>query len=107
MKQPLRPAENARARGLVRGHEKVAEGFRKVYDDEAQLVLTLFSAGGQDNDDLPVDSGYRSVTPMAMTLRFKDRKSTVTPWRIDYLPYNHPERNAFFQTEPEIEHRAT
>ena len=92
---------------LVRGHEKVEEGFRKAYDDEEQLVITVFSAGGHDNDDLPADSGYRSVTPMAMTLRFKDGKSKITPWRIDYHAYNDPERNAFFQTAPEIAHKAS
>ncbi len=87
---------------LIRGHEKVEEGFRRVYDDDEQLLITLFSAGGHDNDDLPSDSGYRSVTPMAMTLRFKDGKSEITPWRIDYHAYNDPERNAFFKTTPEI-----
>jgi hypothetical protein len=87
---------------LIRGHEKVEEGFRRTYDDEEQLLITLFSAGGHDNEDLPDDSGYRSVTPMAMTLRFKDGKSEISPWRIDYQSYNDPDRNAFFRAEPEL-----
>jgi len=91
---------------LIRGHEKVEEGFRRTYDDEEQLLITLFSAGGHDNDDLPEDSGYRSVTPMAMTLRFKDGKSEISPWRIDYQSYNDPDRNAFFRAEPELAPRA-
>jgi hypothetical protein len=90
---------------LVRGHEKVDEGFRRVYDDPHQLLITLFSAGGHDNKDLPEDSSYRSVTPMAMTVKSKDGKSQIIPWRIDYQTYNAPERNKFFQTLPEIQHQ--
>jgi hypothetical protein len=90
---------------LVRGHEKVDEGFRRVYDDENQLLITLFSAGGQDNDDLPADSSYRSVTPMAMTLKLENGVSQIIPWKIDYKRYNDPERNRFYQKKPEIEHR--
>jgi len=90
---------------LVRGHEKVNEGFRRVYDDDNQLVISLFSAGGEHNDDLPADSSYRSVTPMAMTLRFHGGPSEIVPWRIEYEAYNDPSRNAFFRSKPEIEHR--
>jgi hypothetical protein len=64
---------------LVRGHEKVNEGFRRVYDDDHQLVISLFSAGGEHNDDLPADSSYRSVTPMAMTLRFHGGRARSCP----------------------------
>lgn len=90
---------------LVRGHEKVDEGFRRVYDDPNQLLITLFSAGGHDNKDLPGDSSYRSVTPMAMTVKHKDGKTEISPWKIDYQRYNAPERNKFFQSRPEIEHK--
>jgi uncharacterized tellurite resistance protein B-like protein len=91
---------------LVRGHEKVDEGFRRIYDDENQLLITLFSAGGSTNDDLPSDSSYRSVTPMAMTVRFKDGKSKITPMTIDYERYNAPDKNRFFLAPPEIAHKA-
>ena len=37
---------------MVRGHEKVDAGFKPMYGDPASL-LSLFSAGGADNDDLP------------------------------------------------------
>ena len=47
---------------MLRGHEKVDSGFRPQYDDIS--LITLFSAGGADNNDLPVDSSYRTVTPM-------------------------------------------
>lgn len=92
---------------LVRGHEKVNSGFERVYDDESQLLITLFSSGGESNADLPPESGYRSVTPMAMSVRFKDGQSEIVPWRIRYEDYNSPERNAFFRAEPEIQHRAS
>ncbi|MBK7397478.1 MAG: serine/threonine protein phosphatase [Myxococcales bacterium] len=90
---------------LVRGHEKVEEGFRRTYDEPEQLLITLFSSGGKNNDDLPKNSGYRSVTPMAMTLKFKDGESEIIPWKVDYERYNAPERNAFFKVSPEIQHR--
>ena len=90
---------------LVRGHEKVNEGFRRVYDDPNQLLITLFSAGGKDNKDIPADSSYRSVTPMAMTVKYKDGKSEIIPWQIDYARYNAPDKNKFFESRPEIEHQ--
>lgn len=90
---------------LIRGHEKVEEGFRRTYDDPEQLLITLFSSGGKNNDDLPAESGYRTVTPMALTIKHQDGESEITPWRVDYERYNDPARNAFFKVAPEIEHR--
>jgi hypothetical protein len=90
---------------LVRGHEKVNEGFKRTYDDPEQLLITLFSAGGLKNDDLPRESGYRTVTPMAMTIRHLNGHSDITPWKVDYERWNDPEKNAFFKVAPEIEHR--
>lgn len=91
---------------LVRGHEKVDAGFQRVYDDGTIVLITLFSAGGATNDDLPPDSTYRSVTPMAMTMTLRDGELDVVPWAIDFERYNAPERNAFFKMPPEIAHRA-
>jgi hypothetical protein len=91
---------------IFRGHEKVDEGFREEYADDAISLFTIFSSGGSDNDDLPADSSYRSVTPMAATLRFKDGKGEVTPFAIDYESFNDPARNKFYQTAPEIAHTA-
>lgn len=97
---------------LIRGHEKVEEGFRRVYDDEKGLLITLFSAGGADNQDLPLDSSYRTVTPMALTLSHgpsstdQPATQTMTPFEIDWRSYNDPERNAFFKAPMEIEHRS-
>jgi hypothetical protein len=82
---------------MVRGHEKVDSGFRTMFNDQAATLITLFSAGGADNNDLPEDSSYRSVT---------NGTAQVTPWLIDYQRFNDPKRNRFFASKPEIEHKA-
>ncbi|MEZ4402614.1 MAG: metallophosphoesterase family protein [Kofleriaceae bacterium] len=90
---------------MVRGHEKIDEGFREVYPGNPITLLNLFSAGGADNDDLPATSSYRSVTPMACTIHVGAGTARVEPWVIDYKRYNDPSRNRFFATAPEIEHK--
>lgn len=90
---------------LIRGHEKILDGFHAVYDDEQGRLLTLFSAGGKDNNDLPAESAYRGVTPMALTIQHDGTTAKLTPWTPDWKSYNDPERNAFFAVAPEIEHR--
>ena len=89
---------------MVRGHEKVDAGFKTMYGDVASL-LSLFSAGGADNFDLPPESSYRTVTPMAATIRLENGTAQVTPWLIDYKRFNDPKRNRFFATPMEIEHK--
>ena len=89
---------------LVRGHEKIDAGFRTMYGEAASLV-TLFSAGGADNNDLPAESSYRTVTPMAATIKIENGAVSVTPWPIDYERFNDPRRNRFFASPPEIEHK--
>jgi len=86
---------------LIRGHEKVNAGFERVYEGDI-LLCTLFSSGGKDNDDLPSNSSYRQVTPMALTVTHSDGESRITPWQIDYASFNDPERNAFFKQPPEL-----
>ena len=90
---------------MVRGHEKIDAGFKSMYGELASLI-SLFSAGGAENHDLPPDSSYRSVTPMAATIRLEGGNTQVTPWLIDYKRFNDPKRNRFFATPPEIEHKA-
>lgn len=90
---------------LVRGHERIDEGFKSLYDDGTARLLNLFSAGGERNADLPADSSYRQVTPMALTIRISPEGKEVTPWAIEYERYNDPARNAFFATPPEIAHK--
>jgi hypothetical protein len=77
---------------MVRGHERVVEGFRSSYGDS---LLTLFSAGGAKSRDLPEESNYREVTPMGLTIRWKDGVSRVAPFAIDWARYSDPERNRF------------
>ncbi len=90
---------------LVRGHEKVEEGFQTTYDDPNGTLITLFSAGGADNDDLPEGSSYRSVTPMALSMSHHDGATELVPFRLDWAKYNDPEHNGFFKTQMEIQHR--
>ena len=91
---------------MFRGHEKVDQGFRAMYGgDGGASLVTLFSAGGADNFDLPPESSYRTVTPMAATIRLDGGTAQVTPWLIDYKRFNDPKRNRFFATPPEIEHK--
>jgi hypothetical protein len=89
---------------MVRGHEKIDAGFRPMFGEQASLI-TLFSAGGADNDDLPAESSYRTAIPMAATIRLENGTAHVTPWPIDYARWNDPRRNRFFASPPEIEHK--
>ncbi len=96
---------------LIRGHEKVESGVHASYDEAAGKLLTVFSAGGQDNNDLPEGSSYRGVKPMA--LRIVHRPSSggappetdIQPFALDWATYNDPEHNGFFKAPMEIEHR--
>lgn len=81
---------------MIRGHERVVEGFRKIIEEPDGVLLSLFSAGGRTNDDLPADSNYREVVPMALTIRYRNGISQLTPFIIDYERYNDPKYNAFF-----------
>ncbi len=87
---------------IFRGHEKVEEGFRQTYAEDAISLFTVFSSGGAENNDLPPDSSYRSVTPMAVTIKFKNGKSEVKPFVIDYKSFNSANRNAFYQSAAEL-----
>jgi hypothetical protein len=82
---------------MVRGHERVREGFKRTYDGDEGTLLTLFSAGGKTNSDLPDKSSYREVSPMALSVKYRDGLSTFTPFLIDYARYNDPALNAFFR----------
>ena len=87
---------------LIRGHDKIAAGFRVEYNEPSVLLCTLFSAGGSDNHDLPARSSYRQVTPMALTIMHRDGATQIRPWRIAYEHFNDPELNRFYQSEAEL-----
>ena len=80
---------------IVRGHERVVDGFRTTYDLPDATLYTLFSAGGAENLDLPETSNYREVTPRGLTIRWKDGVSKVSSFEIDWARYNDPARNRF------------
>ena len=90
---------------MIRGHEKVEEGFKKVFDEQDAVLLSLFSSGGEDNDDLPLQSSYRSVKPKGLIISYKNGDTNITPIELDYAKYNDPKHNAFFQKPAEIFHR--
>lgn len=80
---------------MIRGHEQVDAGFLTNFDVGRAQMHTVFSAGGQHNDDLPADSRYRGVVPMALTVRWVDGVATGFPWAIDYAPFSGPNHNGF------------
>lgn len=82
---------------MIRGHERIVEGMKKLIDEPEALLVSLFSAGGKTNDDLPETSSYREVTPMALTVRHRDGINVLTPFAIDYERFNDPRYNAFFR----------
>jgi len=82
---------------LIRGHEKVKNGFAVTWPGSPAQLLTVFSAGGADNADLPPDSPYRSVTPMALTVTQEAGMTRISPWEIPWAAYNDPATNGFLR----------
>ena len=80
-------------------------GFDVVFDTGDRLLLNLFSAGGHDNRDLPIDGSYRSVTPMALTILHDSRGQRAIPWPIHYQPFNYDVHNGFHRRAPLLEYR--
>ena len=90
---------------MVRGHEQIERGFEPFYDLGEHMLLDLFSAGGFDNDDLPPDSSYRAVTPMAATVMYGQGAPVVTPWPLQYRPFNFAPNNGLYRAQPLLEYR--
>jgi hypothetical protein len=90
---------------MVRGHEQIDRGFDVFYDLGDRLLLTVFSAGGHDNEDLPHHSSYRVVTPMALTLQFGHGTPTATPWAIAYRSFNYEPHNGLYRPQPLLDFR--
>ena len=84
---------------MFRAHQKLEEGFARVFDDDQVKLFTIFSSGGETNDDLPVFSNYRYVEPKALTVRYRNGEVHIEPWNIDYQTYNRPELNRFYEDE--------
>jgi hypothetical protein len=90
---------------LIRGHEKIDHGFDVFFDLGEHALLRLFSSGGADNADLPFDSSYRSVTPMALTMVADQGRMTATPWQLRYQPFNYEPHNGLYRRSPILEYR--
>ena len=82
---------------MVRGHESIEPGFKTVFSVGNRQLHTLFSAGGHDNPDLPADSRYRSVVPMALTITRTADSVRATPWPIQYQPFATAEHNGLYR----------
>jgi hypothetical protein len=91
---------------LIRGHEKIEDGFRVVYNLGDLMLINLFSAGGATNADLPLASSYRKVTPMALTLMCNADREDAYPWAIDWQTFNAPARNGYLRGLPELQFRS-
>src|SRR4029453_18323081 len=86
---------------MIRGHERIERGLDVFYNLGEQMLLTVFSAGGADNADLPPESSYRLVTPMALSLTIApDGKLTATPWGLQYNPFNFEPHNGLYRRQP-------
>jgi hypothetical protein len=92
---------------MVRGHEQIDAGFEVIYDLGDKQLLNLFSAGGHDNRDLPADSSYRKVRPMALTIVSDPSGLRAIPWPIEYQRFNYDVHNGLYRAQPTLEHRYT
>jgi hypothetical protein len=97
--------ERAGLTTMIRGHEQIDRGFDVFYDLGDRLLLTVFSAGGGSNADLPAESSYRTVTPMALSLQYGQGTPTATPWPIEYAPFNYAPHNGLYRAQPVLEFR--
>jgi hypothetical protein len=91
----------------LRGDERKIALYRGKFQAAADgHVLSMADDIPFDrNFDLPPESSYRTVSPMAATIRLENGTAQVTPWLIDYKRFNDPKRNRFFASPPEIEHK--
>jgi|JI10StandDraft_1071094.scaffolds.fasta_scaffold21012_5 hypothetical protein len=97
--------EKAGLRTMIRGHEKIDRGFDVVFDLGDRLLLNLFTAGGYDNRDLPVDSSYRGVRPMALTIFHDANGQRAVPWPVEYQAFNSEVHNGLHRRGPLLPYR--
>lgn len=97
--------EKANLHSMIRGHEKIDRGFEISMDLGEHMLLNLFSSGGADNADLPIDSSYRTVTPMALSMQTMSGRLTATPWPLKYGPFNHEPHNGLYRHQPVLQYR--
>jgi hypothetical protein len=97
--------QRAGLHSLIRGHEKIDHGFEAFFDLGEHMLLTLFSSGGAENADLPIDSAYRTVTPVALTMQAREGHITATPWPLHYQPFNYEPHNGLYRRQPLLDYR--
>lgn len=90
---------------LIRGHEKIDQGFDVFFDLGEHMLITLFSSGGAENADLPEDSSYRGVTPMALSMLASQGKLAATPWPLRYQTFNYEPHNGLYRRQPVLDYR--
>ncbi len=90
---------------LIRGHEKIDRGFEVFYDLGEHVLVSLFSSGGAENADLPFDSSYREVTPVALTMLAAQGQLTATSWPLRYQPFNYEPHNGLYRRQPVLDYR--
>ena len=90
---------------LIRGHERIDAGVEVIYDLGEHMLVSLFSSGGKDNADLPEDSSYRSVTPMALSILASQGKLAATPWPLKYQTFNYAPHNGLYRRQPILDYR--
>jgi len=91
---------------LVRGHERFDNGFQVLVDGDGVRLVSLFSAGGATNADLPEDSSYRQTVPMAAVVRHEHGRQSILPWAIAWELCNAPHRNRLLWNPWELERRS-
>jgi hypothetical protein len=91
---------------MIRGHEQIDAGFEVAYELGEHMLVDLFSAGGHDNADLPIDSSYRTIRPMALSVHLGNGATpTATPWPLHYQPFNYEPHNGLYRPQPLLEYR--
>jgi hypothetical protein len=91
---------------MIRGHEQIDAGFDVFYDLGEHMLIDLFSAGGSDNADLPPDSSYRTIRPMALSIQLGPGTTPIaTPWPLHYQPFNYAPHNGLYRPQPVLEYR--
>ena len=75
------------------------------YDLGEHMLLNLFSSGGADNADLPIDSSYRTITPMAVTFQASAGRAIAMPWQLAYQPFNYAPHNGLYREQRPLEFR--
>ena len=76
-----------------------------VFDLGEHVLLSLFSSGGAENADLPEDSSYRSVTPMALSMLASQGRLAATPWPLKYQMFNFEPHNGLYRPQPVLDYR--